>query len=34
MGGPGSGTWYRWKRTKTTLDEVHRLDVRWLGLQA
>ena len=30
MGGPGSGTWYRWKSTKTTLDEVHRLDVRWL----
>ena len=30
MGGPGSGGWYRWKSTKTTLDEVHRLDVRWL----
>jgi hypothetical protein len=30
MGGPGSGTWYRWKSTKTTFDEVHRLDVRWL----
>jgi hypothetical protein len=30
MGGPGSGRWYRWKGTRTTLDEVHRLDVRWL----
>jgi len=30
MGGPGSGEWYRWKSTETTLDEVHRLDVRWL----
>src|SRR5713101_3982660 len=27
---PGSGTWYRWKSTRTTLDEVHLLDVRWL----
>jgi hypothetical protein len=30
MGGPGSGRWYRWKGTRTTLDEVKRLDVRWL----
>ena len=30
MGGPGSGTWYRWKGTRTTLEEVCRLDVRWL----
>jgi hypothetical protein len=32
MGGPGSGTWYRWDK-RTTLDEVHRLDVRWLRKQ-
>ena len=30
MGGPGSGRWYRWQGTRTTLDEVYRLDVRWL----
>lgn len=30
MGGPGSGRWYRWKGTRTTLDEAYRLDVRWL----
>jgi hypothetical protein len=29
MGGAGSGTWYRWD-TRTTLDQVHQLDVRWL----
>jgi hypothetical protein len=29
MGGPGSGRWYRWN-TRTTLEEVCRLDVRWL----
>jgi hypothetical protein len=29
MGGPGSGSWYRWDK-RTTLDEVKRLDVRWL----
>ena len=29
MGGPGSGMWYRWD-TRTTLDQVKRLDVRWL----
>jgi hypothetical protein len=29
MGGPGSGMWYRWD-TRTTLDQVHQLDVRWL----
>lgn len=29
MGGPGSGNWYRWDR-RTTLEEVRRLDVRWL----
>src|SRR5262245_22444253 len=29
MGGPGSGMWYRWD-TRTTLDQVQRLDVRWL----
>jgi len=29
MGGPGSGMWYRWDK-RTTLDEVKRLDVRWL----
>jgi len=30
MGGPGSGQWYRWKGTRTTLEGVNRLDVRWL----
>jgi len=30
MGGPGSGRWYWWKGTRTTLDEAYRLDVRWL----
>jgi hypothetical protein len=30
MGGPGSGRWYRWQGTRTTLEEVYRLDVRWL----
>ena len=30
MGGPGSGRWYRWQGTRTTLDEVRRLTVRWL----
>jgi hypothetical protein len=30
MGGPGSGQWYRWQGTRTTLEEVYRLDVRWL----
>ena len=29
MGGPGSGTWYRWDR-KTTTEEVHRVDIRYL----
>jgi len=29
MGGPGSGTWYRWNK-RTTLDQVQRLDIRWL----
>ena len=32
MGGPGSGMWYRWD-TRTTLDQVNRLDVRWLHRQ-
>ncbi len=32
MGGPGSGNWYRWDK-RTTLDEVKRLDVRWLHRQ-
>ena len=30
MGGPGSGRWYRWQGTRTTLEEVYRLDVRGL----
>ena len=30
MGVPGSGSWYRWQGTRTTLEEVYRLDVRWL----
>jgi hypothetical protein len=33
MGGPGSGRWYRWQGTHTTLEEVYRLDVRWLHRQ-
>jgi hypothetical protein len=33
MGGPGSGRWYRWQGTRTTLDAVYRLDVRWLHRQ-
>ena len=33
MGGPGSGMWYRWKDKCLTLDEVKRLDVRWLHRQ-
>ena len=33
MGGPGSGTWYRWDK-RTTVDEVKRLDVHWLHRQA
>ena len=32
MGGYGSGRWYRWDK-RTTLEEVHRLDVRWLKRQ-
>jgi hypothetical protein len=32
MGGPGSGNWYRWDR-RTTLDDVKRLDIRWLSQQ-
>ena len=32
MSGPGSGMWYRWDR-RTTVDEVKRLDVRWLHRQ-
>jgi hypothetical protein len=30
MGGPGSGRWYRWQGTRTTLDEAYRIDVRLL----
>lgn len=33
MGGFGSGRWYRWGDTRTTLDDVKRLDVRWLSRQ-
>lgn len=29
MGGIGSGTWYRWD-TKTTTEEVHRVDIRYM----
>ena len=32
MGGPGSGTWYRWDK-KTTTEEVHRVDIRYLRRQ-
>ena len=30
MGGSGSGRWYRWQGTRTTLEEAYGLDVRWL----
>ena len=29
MGGIGSGSWYRWN-TKTTTEEVHRVDIRYM----
>ena len=32
MGGQGSGRWYRWD-TKTTIDTVHRLDIRYMRQQ-
>jgi hypothetical protein len=28
MGGPGSGRWYRWQGSKTTVEECRRIDVR------
>jgi hypothetical protein len=28
MGGPGSGRWYRWRGSKTTVEECRRIDVR------
>ncbi len=33
MGGLGSGRWYRWQGRTMTLEEVPRLDVRWLCRQ-
>ncbi len=30
MGGPGSGTWYRWDK-KTTIDDVRRVDIRYMN---
>jgi len=32
MGGPGSGTWYRWNK-KTYAEEVKRIDIRYLRKQ-
>jgi hypothetical protein len=32
MGGMGSGNWYRWDK-KTTTEEVHRVDIRYLRKQ-
>ncbi|MCP4284866.1 MAG: hypothetical protein GY792_10505 [Gammaproteobacteria bacterium] len=32
MGGPGSGSWYRWNK-KTTAEEVHRVDIRYMRKQ-
>lgn len=32
MGGPGSGSWYRWNK-KTTLEEVKRIDIRYMRKQ-
>lgn len=32
MGGMGSGRWYRWDK-KTTTEEVHRVDIRYLHKQ-
>jgi len=32
MGGPGSGDWYRWDK-KTTCEEVHRVDIRYMKRQ-
>ncbi|MEJ1382416.1 MAG: hypothetical protein RPT95_15850 [Candidatus Sedimenticola sp. (ex Thyasira tokunagai)] len=32
MGGLGSGNWYRWDK-KTTAEEVHRVDIRYLKKQ-
>ena len=32
MGGPGSGTWYRWNK-KTYAEEVKRIDIRYLKKQ-
>lgn len=33
MGGIGSGSWYRYN-TKTTTEEVHRIDIRYLRKQS
>ena len=32
MGGVGSGSWYRWDK-KTTTEEVHRVDIRYMRKQ-
>ncbi|MCB1667232.1 MAG: hypothetical protein R3E73_00185 [Porticoccaceae bacterium] len=32
MGGPGSGTWYRWDK-ETTIEEIRRIDIRYLRKQ-
>jgi len=32
MGGPGSGSWYRWDK-RTTTEEVHRVDIRYMRQQ-
>jgi len=32
MGGPGSGSWYRWD-SKSTTESQHRVDIRWMRKQ-
>ena len=32
MGGPGSGSWYRWDK-RTTAEEVNRIDIRYMRQQ-
>ena len=33
MGGYGSGSWYRWGGSKTTMESQKRIDIRWLKQQ-
>ena len=32
MGGPGSGSWYRWSKKALTMEQ-HRIDIRWMKRQ-